>query len=65
MWSICESSKNIKIKKKVHHLYQVIPGEEWKSDVLHQFGHILQTGWFVMLDPGYHSFKHLGDTEER
>lgn len=46
------------------YLHQVIPGQQWKSDMLHQFGHVLEASWLIVLDPSDHSFKHLKDGEE-
>ena len=50
-------------RRNVFYLHQVIPGEQWKSDVLHQFGHVLQTSRLIVLDPRYHSFKYLGERD--
>lgn len=33
--------------------------------MLHQLRHVLQTSWFIMLDPRYHRFKHLRDAQRR
>ena len=47
------------------YLYQVIPGQQRKPDVLHQFGHVLQTRGLVVLDPRNHGLKHLKDGDGR
>lgn len=43
------------------HLHQIIPGQQRKPDMLHQFGHVLQTSRLIVLDPRYHRLKHLRD----
>lgn len=33
--------------------------------MLHQFGHVLQTSWLIVLDPRHHGLKHLEREKER
>lgn len=46
------------------YLHQVVSGQQWKSYILHQFGHVLQTSRLIVLDPGDHGLKHLKHREQ-